>query len=138
MNRDSERFPRRLSARSKDPAHRGGGVSERTENKHSSLRCCAALPLQAENSPRLAAGRIQLVRLIWFFNLTFDVGRSMFDVLFFFRLQSIACSYPSPLQAPVFIFPFTIRCWTFNSFKKDPRVRGSKGSSETDQSNFSQ
>ena len=34
-----------------------GGVSERTGNRFLSLRCCAALPLQAEPSPRLAAGR---------------------------------------------------------------------------------
>ena len=34
-------------------------VSERTENRLLSLRCCAALSLQAEPSPRQAAGRVQ-------------------------------------------------------------------------------
>ena len=61
LNRESERVPRRLSKRSGDPANRGGGVSERTGNRFSSLRCCAALPLQAEHSPRLAAGRVQVL-----------------------------------------------------------------------------
>ncbi len=34
MNRDSEGIPRRMSTRSKDPAHRGGEVSKRTENRY--------------------------------------------------------------------------------------------------------